>query len=51
VTVLDRDGRALAAGVLAVIDNQTNPATGTINYKAKFDDGDDALKHDSSSSA
>jgi multidrug efflux system membrane fusion protein len=43
ITALDRDGRALAAGVLAVIDNQINPATGTINYKAKFDNGDDAL--------
>jgi len=43
VTALDRDGRALATGVLAVIDNQINPATGTINYKAKFDNGDDAL--------
>src|SRR6202022_964024 len=37
VTALDRDGRTLATGVLAVIDNQINPATGTINYKAKFE--------------
>ena len=43
VTALDRDGQALATGVLAVIDNQINPTTGTINYKAKFDNGDDAL--------
>src|ERR1700731_3691146 len=43
VTALDRDGQALATGVLAVVDNQINPATGTINYKAKFDNGDDAL--------
>jgi multidrug efflux system membrane fusion protein len=43
VTALDRDGRELATGVLTVIDNQINPATGTINYKAKFDNGDDAL--------
>ena len=43
VTALDRDGRALATGVLAVIDNQINPATGTINYKAKFENGDDVL--------
>jgi hypothetical protein len=28
VTALDRDGRALAAGVLAVIDNQINPRHG-----------------------
>jgi len=43
VTALDRDGRVLATGVLAVIDNQINPASGTINYKAKFDNADDAL--------
>jgi multidrug efflux system membrane fusion protein len=43
VTALDRGGRTLATGVLAVIDNQINPATGTINYKAKFENGDDAL--------
>jgi multidrug efflux system membrane fusion protein len=43
VTALDRDGQVLATGVLAVIDNQINPATGTINYKAKFDNVDDAL--------
>jgi multidrug efflux system membrane fusion protein len=43
VTALNRDGQKLATGVLAVIDNQINPATGTINYKAKFDNGDDAL--------
>jgi membrane fusion protein, multidrug efflux system len=43
VTALDRDGQVLATGVLAVIDNQINPATGTINYKAKFKNGDDVL--------
>src|SRR3984957_1539942 len=43
VTALDRDGQVLATGVLAVIDNQINPATGTINYKAKFENGDDVL--------
>jgi multidrug efflux system membrane fusion protein len=43
VTALSRDGQVLARGVLAVIDNQINPATGAINYKAKFDNGDDAL--------
>jgi membrane fusion protein, multidrug efflux system len=43
VMALDRDGRTLATGVLAVIDNQINPATGTINYKAKFENGDDVL--------
>jgi multidrug efflux system membrane fusion protein len=43
VTALNRDGQDLATGVLAVIDNQINPATGTINYKAKFDNGDDVL--------
>jgi membrane fusion protein, multidrug efflux system len=43
VTALSRDGQVLATGVLAVIDNQINPATGAINYKAKFDNDDDAL--------
>src|ERR1700732_3673980 len=43
VTALDRNGQVLASGVLAVIDNQINPATGAINYKAKFDNGDDVL--------
>jgi multidrug efflux system membrane fusion protein len=43
VTALDREGRTLATGVLAVIDNQINPATGAINYKAKFDNADDVL--------
>jgi membrane fusion protein, multidrug efflux system len=43
VTALNRDGQALATGVLAVIDNQINPATGAINYKAKFDNADDVL--------
>jgi membrane fusion protein, multidrug efflux system len=43
VTALDRDGRTLATGVLAVIDNMINAATGTINCKAKFDNADDGL--------
>jgi multidrug efflux system membrane fusion protein len=43
VTALNRDGQKLATGVLTVIDNQINPATGTINYKAKFDNSHDAL--------
>jgi multidrug efflux system membrane fusion protein len=43
VTALSRDGQVLARGVLAVIDNQINQATGAINYKAKFDNGDDAI--------
>jgi membrane fusion protein, multidrug efflux system len=43
VMALNRDGQALATGVLAVIDNQINPATGAINYKAKFDNADDVL--------
>jgi multidrug efflux system membrane fusion protein len=37
------DGRRLAAGKLAVIDNQINTATATIGYKAVFDNSDDAL--------
>jgi multidrug efflux system membrane fusion protein len=43
VTALDSNGQDLATGVLAVIDNQINPATGTINYKAQFANTDDVL--------
>jgi multidrug efflux system membrane fusion protein len=37
------DGRRLAIGKLAVIDNQIDTATATIGYKAVFDNSDDAL--------
>ena len=37
------DGRRLAVGKLAVIDNQIDPATASIFYKAVFDNKDDAL--------
>jgi membrane fusion protein, multidrug efflux system len=43
VRAQDPDGRNLAAGKLTVIDNQINPATGTINYKATFENADEAL--------
>jgi multidrug efflux system membrane fusion protein len=43
VTAQDSEGRDLALGKLSVIDNQINPATGTIHYKATFDNGDEAL--------
>jgi multidrug efflux system membrane fusion protein len=43
VTALDSNGQELATGALAVIDNQINPATGTINYKAQFANADDVL--------
>jgi len=43
VAVQDSSGAELAVGALAVIDNQINPATGTINYKASFDNGDEVL--------
>jgi membrane fusion protein, multidrug efflux system len=43
VTALDSNGQDLATGALAVIDNQINPATGTINYKAQFANTDDVL--------
>jgi multidrug efflux system membrane fusion protein len=43
VDVQAKDGRQLATGRLAVIDNQINTATATIGYKAAFDNGDDAL--------
>jgi membrane fusion protein, multidrug efflux system len=37
------DGRRLAIGKLAVIDNQIDTATATIGYKAVFENSDDAL--------
>jgi membrane fusion protein, multidrug efflux system len=37
------DGKELATGKLAVIDNQINAATATITYKARFDNSDEAL--------
>jgi multidrug efflux system membrane fusion protein len=43
VTAQDSGGRNLAVGTLTVVDNQINPATGTINYKATFDNADEAL--------
>lgn len=43
VTARDSGGRNLAVGKLTVVDNQINPATGTINYKATFDNADEAL--------
>lgn len=38
-----KDGRRLALGKLAVIDNQINTATATVGYKAVFANDDDAL--------
>ncbi len=43
VTVQDSNNDELAAGTLAVIDNQINPATGTINYKATFENSEESL--------
>jgi multidrug efflux system membrane fusion protein len=43
VTAQDPQGHDLATGKLSVIDNQINVATGTINYKAIFDNTDEAL--------
>jgi membrane fusion protein, multidrug efflux system len=43
VTAKDSDGRDLAAGKLSVIDNQINAATGTINYKAVFENTEEVL--------
>jgi membrane fusion protein, multidrug efflux system len=37
VSAQDADGKTLAAGKLAVIDNQINPNTATINFKAVFE--------------
>jgi membrane fusion protein, multidrug efflux system len=43
VTAQDADGKMLAAGKLAVVDNQINPNTATINYKAIFDNAGHVL--------
>jgi membrane fusion protein, multidrug efflux system len=45
VTVIaqDSNGVDLTTGTLTVIDNQINPATGTINYKATFGNNDEVL--------
>jgi membrane fusion protein, multidrug efflux system len=43
VTAKDSDGRDLAVGKLSVIDNQINAATGTINYKAVFENTEEVL--------
>jgi membrane fusion protein, multidrug efflux system len=43
VTAEDSDGKALALGKLAVIDNQINPNTATINFKAVFENAAHAL--------
>jgi multidrug efflux system membrane fusion protein len=40
---LDRDDRPLAEGKLAVVDNQVNIATGTVRYKATFENIDEKL--------
>ncbi len=43
VTAQDPQGQDLATGKLSVIDNQINVATGTINYKAIFDNTEEVL--------
>ena len=43
VTTQDSNGRDLATGKLAVIDNAINATTGTINYKAVFDNSGEVL--------
>jgi multidrug efflux system membrane fusion protein len=43
VTAQDPNGRDLATGKLAVIDNAINATTGTINYKAVFDNSGEVL--------
>jgi multidrug efflux system membrane fusion protein len=43
VTAQDANGSDLATGKLAVIDNQINTATGTITFKATFDNDEEAL--------
>ncbi len=43
VTALDRDGKPLAQGKLAAVDNQIDVTTGTVKLKGQFDNTDDAL--------
>jgi multidrug efflux system membrane fusion protein len=43
VTAQDPNGHDLAAGKLAVIDNQINSTTATINYKAVYDNAEEVL--------
>jgi multidrug efflux system membrane fusion protein len=43
VEALDRDGKLLAQGRLAAVDNQIDTSTGTIKLKAQFDNTNDAL--------
>jgi membrane fusion protein, multidrug efflux system len=43
VTAEDSENKTLAVGKLAVIDNQINPNTATINFKAVFKNAAHAL--------
>jgi multidrug efflux system membrane fusion protein len=43
VVAVDRNDRELATGKVAVIDNQVNVATGTIRYKATFENASERL--------
>ncbi len=43
VTAQDPNGKDLAVGELSVVDNQINPANGTIRFKATFDNMDEVL--------
>jgi multidrug efflux system membrane fusion protein len=43
VDALDRDGKPLAQGKLAAVDNQIDVTTGTVKLKGQFDNTDDAL--------
>ena len=43
VDALDRDGKPLAHGKLAAVDNQIDVTTGTVKLKGQFDNTDDTL--------
>jgi multidrug efflux system membrane fusion protein len=43
VDAMDRDGKSLAHGKLAAVDNQIDVTTGTVKLKGQFDNTDDAL--------
>jgi multidrug efflux system membrane fusion protein len=43
VTVKSTDGKELSTGVLEVVDNHVDAATGTVTLKARFENADDKL--------
>jgi multidrug efflux pump subunit AcrA (membrane-fusion protein) len=44
VTAQDPNGKDLAGGKLAVVDNRIDPASGTVHFKATFDNTNEVLR-------